>query len=219
MSKKSLLKNDSAYAVVEASFVFPVIILIFVMMIYIGMYVQAKVALQSAVQSAINMIAVEESDASVDVSSGAYMKRGGAYKNVYAKLFSSFSNGGNRGNLAKELIKKNEGKYILLAKKDLKKIEYKELNFIVYRECWLKATKEFKPPINLTWLGFPEVFEIKASAKAVIQDGDEFIRNTDIAVELGDKLLTRLGVKEKIGPVIEKIKKHKNKIKSFLSGL
>ena len=54
---------------------------------------------------------------------------------------------------------------------------------LVYKEVVVSATREFKVPVNLSFIGFPETIMITATSSAVVQNGDEFVRNIDLAVD------------------------------------
>ncbi len=57
-------------------------------------------------------------------------------------------------------------------------------NYIFYKTIEATATQTVKPPINLTWVGGPEEMTIEVTGEIVINDGDDFIRNVDFAIDM-----------------------------------
>jgi hypothetical protein len=56
-------------------------------------------------------------------------------------------------------------------------------NYVVYKEIEVTATREITVPVDLSIIKFPRTIEMIVTSKAVVQNGDEFIRNMDIAVD------------------------------------
>ena len=54
-------------------------------------------------------------------------------------------------------------------------------NFVVYKEIVVTATRTIPIPVDLSLVNFPKEIPITVSSTAVVQNGDEFVRNIDIA--------------------------------------
>ena len=65
-------------------------------------------------------------------------------------------------------------------------IECKINNYVIYKEIVVTATRKIPSPVDLSILKFPEEIEITVSSTAVVQNGDEFVRNIDLAAEFVD---------------------------------
>ena len=57
-------------------------------------------------------------------------------------------------------------------------------NFVIYKTIKATATQTVKPAVSLSLAGVGDSFTISASAEVVITDGDDFIRNTDFAIDI-----------------------------------
>ena len=67
-------------------------------------------------------------------------------------------------------------------------VEYGVVNYIIYKEIVVTASRSVPVPLNLTMFGIPRRMELTVTSIAVVQNGDEFIRNMDLAVEIMDDL-------------------------------
>ena len=67
-------------------------------------------------------------------------------------------------------------------------VEYGVVNYIIYKEIVVTASRSVPVPLNLTMFGIPRELELKVTSTAVVQNGDEFIRNMDLAVDIMDDL-------------------------------
>ena len=87
----------------------------------------------------------------------------------------------------------------------------KKTNYIIYKEISVTATQTIKPAINLAMVGADNEIEIVVTGKAVVSDGDDFIRNVDFAVDIFNQ--TSLGKKaqELVGKAKEFYDKFKEK--------
>ena len=70
-------------------------------------------------------------------------------------------------------------------------INVENQNFVIYKTIKATATQTVKPAVSLSLAGVGDSFTISASAEVVITDGDDFIRNTDFAIDIVSK--TKVG--------------------------
>lgn len=180
------LKNNQGYAVVEATLIFPLIIMIFTGLMLLASYLPQKAVLQYVTQHAATALATESSDTWL-----AYNKTAGEMqrfndksklRNVYVSLLSSiFAN--SKGVDAEDIVIKKEGDAIRFASSTLT-VDCSVMNAVLYKEISVRATSTFQSPINLGFVGLPTTIPVTVTSTAVVQNGDEFIRNVDIAVDL-----------------------------------
>ena len=85
-------------------------------------------------------------------------------------------------------------------------------NYIVYKEVIATGRRDIKMPVNLSFIGFPEKLSITVSSTAVVQNGDEFVRNVDLAAEFAGYIGKKLGLSN----VAESISNGWEKASSFL---
>jgi hypothetical protein len=63
-------------------------------------------------------------------------------------------------------------------------VEYEVKNYVIYQEVVVRVKQTIPMPVNLSFIGFPRDLEITQEARAVVQNGDEFVRNIDIAKDM-----------------------------------
>ena len=96
-----------------------------------------------------------------------------------------------------------ESKGVVNTGNDLE-VNYGVINYVVYREIIVTATKHIKLPVDLSFVGLQNEIPITVTSTAVVQNGDEFVRDidlaADIAKDIGEKhnldetLLGKIGI-------------------------
>lgn len=185
-----LIKNTKGYAVVEATILFPIIIMIFAGLVLLAMYLPTRSVLQRATQYAATAMATERSDDWLDFDT-INMKYRWKYfaDNVYAAIFSSFFSGSSEAE-AEAIVKSIDGESVA-SKSGALTVECKVVNLVVYSEISVTATRTIPIPVDLSIVGFPTEIPVTVTSTAVVQNGDEFIRNVDIAAEYLDYLFEK----------------------------
>lgn len=197
-----LNKDEKGGAVVEATILFPIIFMIFFALVILAMYLPSRALLQRATQYAATALATGRSDTWLycDSDSARYVLRAEP-DNVYVALFRSFL-GGDGAGAAEDIIEKVEESSIQTLGGELE-VSCSVTNFVIYKEITVTATRNIPSPINLTFIGFPEKIPITVSSTAVVQNGDEFIRNVDIAKDVSVWLDNKLGISDMFSGVTE----------------
>ena len=176
-------KDTNGDAVVEAAILFPIMIMIFAALVLLAIYLPARAALQRATQYAATVLAVEKSDTwlKFDESSMAYYWETDKswLPNIYTTLFSGIVDLEPR---SEEIVIDTESRSISSKAGELG-IAAEIANHILFKEVVVTASREFTMPVNLSIIRFPEIITITVTSTAVIQDGDEFIRNVDMAAD------------------------------------
>lgn len=182
-----LIKNTNGYAVVEATILFPIIIMIFAGLVLLAMYLPTRSVLQQATQYAATAMATERSDDWLDFDTRDMKYRWKHVAgNVYAAIFSSFFSGESK-NEAATIVKSIDGESLVSKSGELT-VECKVVNLVVYSEISVTATRMIPMPVDLSIVGFPTEIPVTVTSTAVVQNGDEFVRNIDIAAEYVDYL-------------------------------
>lgn len=185
-SKADNFENERGSAVVEASILFPIIFMIFLGLVILAMYLPTRSALQYATQGAANALAIEQGDTWLfyDENNLKYrwIDSKSQLSNVYVALFRSTGRG-DYNSKAEKVVANLESRTPTLKSGTLEVHCYVS-NYIVYKEIIVTATRRIPLPINLSFINFPEEIPITVSATAVVQNGDEFERNVDLAVEI-----------------------------------
>jgi Flp pilus assembly protein TadG len=187
----SFWRNTSGDAVVEATFLFPIIIFIFTALVLLSTYLPSRAILQRATQMAATAVAAEMSDTwliynETSLSYGRHTRRD-QLDNVYASLFgrTGVDYRDKAEAAAKRAIADRIGTQFGTVE-----VSCNIINYVIYREVVVTATQSFPvgSVINLSIIGFPTEIEIVATSSAVVADGDGFIRNVDLAVDYADKI-------------------------------
>jgi len=177
-----LTEDSNGDAAVEATILFPIMIMIFAALVLLSVYLPARAALQRAAQHTATALATESSDTWLffDEDSMSYYREYDRkqLKNVYADLFTGSSDISSKG---EAIIIDNENRSITSKTGNLIVEECLIINRILYKEVIVTATREFPVPVDLSFIGFPGSISITATSVAVVQNGDEFIRSVDIA--------------------------------------
>jgi Flp pilus assembly protein TadG len=187
----SIIEDTAGDAVVEATIMFPVMIMIFAALVLLALYMPAKAALQLAAQHTAITLATELSDTWLffDESSMSlknYDSRS-QLNNVYVDLFTARSDMSDKGETLAAYIESRS----ISSKAGELTVDVNIVNNLLFREIIVTATREFPMPVNLSFIGFPETISVSATSTAVVQNGDEFIRNIDIASDFVEFIIEK----------------------------
>lgn len=189
---KLLWKDSRGDAVVEAAMLFPIMILICAALVLLSIYMPLRAAMQRSTQYAATAIATERSDTwlrhNPDTLSYYWITDKRELGNVYSSLIGALvGNKRDDADNAKTMVRNMEQKNIQKPSSGLT-VEYGVVNYIIYKEIVVTASRSVPVPLNLTMFGIPREIELKVTSTAVVQNGDEFIRNMDLAVDVMDDL-------------------------------
>lgn len=211
MKQRTFWKDTRGDAVVEATILFPIIFMIFAGLMLLAMYLPTRALLQRATQYTATALATERSDTWLrcDPATGKYywLNDKKDLGTVYGTVFGALK-GNNRDEAAAadQLVRKIESEGLVKVTADLE-VEYGVLNYIVYKEIIVTATKTIKMPVDLSFVGLQNEIPITVSSTAVVQNGDEFVRNIDLAVDLVSDLSEKYGLDKTFGKVGEFLNK------------
>ena len=189
---KGIIHNTSGAAVVEAAILFPIIFMILAALVMLSMYLPQRAILQRATQYTATAISTARSDTWIDYDGDKFITPTKP-DNVYASFMKAFASG-NEAGIAEKSVKRLEQKFTILntldgydysaqfADKGLT-VTYDVMNLIIYKEVIVTATRRIPMPVDLSFVGFSKTMDITVSSIAVVQNGDEFVRNIDIVVD------------------------------------
>lgn len=185
-SQPGFCKDTRGDAIVEATILFPIILMIFAGLVLLAIYLPTRMALQHTTQYAATALATEQSDTWLDFDTGSlqykYYYGKGDLPNVYAAILASFLTNDVQDD-AEIIVRKMDEKSIT-ARSGKLEVECEIMNYLVYKEIKVTATRTVPMPVDLSFVKFPKEIPITVSSTAVVLNGDEFIRNMDLAVEL-----------------------------------
>ena len=192
---------------VEATILFPIIIMVFAGLVLLAMYLPTRAALQQATQYAATAIATERSDTWLrhDPDSMTYYweTERSALGSVYGAVLGALT-GNNRDDAdnAEQAVINMEANGVLEPAGELS-VEYGVVNYIVYKEIVVTATRTIPMPVDLSFVGFPSEIPVTVTSTAVVQNGDEFVRNMDLARDLTLFLAEKFNLTEMLDGVAE----------------
>ncbi len=178
-------KDNGGYAVVEATILFPIIMMIFAGLVLLAIYLPTRGVLQHATQYAATALATETGDTWLryDASSMQYdwAKSRSTLPNVYVALFSSFFKGDVQGK-GEKIVQTMEENGLVLRAGELT-VDCKVNNYVIYKEIAVTATRTIPMPVDLSFVRFPREIPVTVTSTAIVQNGDEFVRNIDLAAD------------------------------------
>ena len=189
--KKFINTDECGGVIVEATILFPIMIMVFAGLVLLAVFLPTRAQLQRATQYVATGMATARSDASVSFDENGYSWVGGNsnFENVYAAMFDSDISADE----AKQFIVSNfDTGFVGLG--DGLSVECGVNNYLVYKEVFVTATQSIPSPVNLSFVGFPETIDITVTSTAVVQNGDEFVRNLDLAAEFVNYVADELGI-------------------------
>jgi len=208
-----LTKDTNGDAVVEATILFPIMIMIFAALVLLAMYLPTRAALQRATQYAATAIATEKSDSWLffdekDAVDYYWKDKKEDLKNVYVAMFS---NGADIAAKGEDIVTKIEGR-CLSSKAGVLSVDSHIVNRFIYKEASVTATRVFTMPVDLTFVKFPNEIAVTVTSTAVVQNADEFVRNMDIAVDFVEYLIEKF----KLTNITDSISTYGKQVAEFL---
>jgi hypothetical protein len=140
-------------------------------------------------------------------------------RNVYIATVKSMLSGSN-SEKAEVSVEKAENRVVLTPAGDSGEfdgnlqVSFGAVNYIVYKEIIVTATRTIPVPLNLSIIRFPKEIPITVTSTAVVQNGDEFIRNMDIAVDFVEYIDEQLGISS--SAAFQKFSEMMGKVTDFL---
>ena len=190
--------------------------MVFAGLVLLSVYLPTRASLQKATQFAATAIATGNSDTwlSFDPETMEYQWAGSRDElpNVYKSVFRAFGNDSidGAGNV-ETIVTKVEQQGIVVPAGELT-VEYTVLNYVIYKEIRVTATRVIKSPVNLDFARFPREIPITVTSSAVVVNGDEFVRNMDVARDLTNFLAEKF----KLNETFDHIKTLTSKFNDFL---
>lgn len=228
----SILKNENGAAqMVEAAFIYPVVFLCIAFLIYLGLYIlqfmsvsayAQKVALLASREIAypgyINIVTESPySNASVEADLGNSNSFNGRInmtfdpEKVESRAYRYWKSNPLEGyeqsfkDILVEMVRKNS----IIGAKDNVDVVIKSDNYFIVQYVTVSVSQPLMDFPILEFFGI-ESPTVKATVQASVNDTDEFVRNTDFAVDALEIIANKLGIdvngmKEKVQNAKEKL--------------
>ena len=195
MKKIYLLNDTRGDAVVEATILFPIMLMIFAAMVMLSMYLPQSAVLQRAVQYAAESLALERSDVGYRFNEdsmsvewdynlhnsviGHFTGTNKVTNSPWYRMFGWFFEGsGDWEDRAKIIIDKVVGASVTMTNAPIN-VTVDVRKTVLYSEIEVKAIQEIPIPIDFSFIGFPKIIKVEKTALYMIPDGDTYIRNVD----------------------------------------
>lgn len=191
------VKNTNGDAVVEATILFPIMIMIFSALVLLAMYLPQRMLLQEVAQYTATAVAAEASDTYVAFDDNGNRIRKAPDISVYVTAFKGIFGSGDLQDHAQQIANYMAQNAIMpVSSQIIAEVEVK--NFVVYKEIAVTLTQTVPMPVDLSFIGFPTELRIEQQAGAVVQNGDEFVRNVDIAKDMVVWLDSKFGISQSL---------------------
>ncbi len=213
-----ILEEENGDAIVEATFVFPVMIFIIMGLIMLCIYMPTQGVLQYATQRAANAVSIELSDTWIRFDENAmefytienYEKlneEAGVYISALSTIFTDNNKLVEKGTF---IVNKLYDESIAIKTGPPLEVDVAMNNAIIYKEITVTAKKTIPIGLNLSFIGFPSELTIESTSTAVVQNGDEMVRNMDIARDVARYVDETYEIKDMFISVGEILKFGKN---------
>ncbi len=189
---KKFHKDESGLAIVEATILLPVCILMIMAVYYASIFMCQKANIQANLQNALVYYKNTGSDTFIEANANmAYVRDenrlttagGSAYgtpseKFPYRLILFSIDEDNFRS-----FFRSMAGVMFFDSGENIE-ITADSTNFVIYKSIKATATQTVRPAISFAMIGLPDAITIEVTGEVVVTDGDEFIRNIDLAVDL-----------------------------------
>ncbi|MBQ8578915.1 MAG: hypothetical protein IJ449_13270 [Clostridia bacterium] len=212
----SLKKDERGLAIVEAAILLPLCILMILAVYYAAIFLCQRANLQANLQNTLVYYKNVDSDCYVELAddmaynlnSSTVEGTASSYGNTKVLFPYRFFGLSFKEEKFEKFFHSMSG-YMFFDDGDDITLDVDTTNFIVYKTITATATQTVSPAINLSMVGIPSELTITASGEAVITNGDDFIRNTDLILDL----LAETALGEKVMDMVDKVVEIYNNLK------
>ncbi|MCD7807507.1 MAG: hypothetical protein LUH19_09265 [Lachnospiraceae bacterium] len=215
---RRLGKEESGLAIVEATILLPVCMIIVIAIYYASIFLCQKANLQANLQNALIYYKNVQSDSFVEAESQMSYSVSGNTQNGVGSSYGStrglfpyrfFMFNFSEDNF-KSFFKSMCGNMFFDTGSNVS-VEVETHNYIIYKSIEATATQTVKPAISLSLAGVPDSMTISVSGEAVITDGDDLIRNVDFVIDIVSETSVGKKITEWAGKVTSLYGKFKEK--------
>ncbi len=166
---------------VEASIIFPFIILCIVTLMYVGALLYQQVYLQALANKAVQRGAIIWDNPSKDMYIGRVTKQSLSEGGLYWRLLDS-----NKEKKIKKIeayIDRQLNTFSILESSDYS-VNVEAHDYVVYKKLKVSIANTYKIPVGqlLRMFGMSDLFTITVMSESVVNDSDELIRNSDFII-------------------------------------
>ena len=187
--KQRIDKNQEGMVEVEATFIFPIMILCVILLLYVSLFLYQRANLQASLETALLYYKNTLTDTYVERSDTIeYLFREEAYigkANTYSadRVLNPYRwvDGKNKSQESFEVYYQSVTENMLFGEPE---ITYDYTNYLLMKEIKVTATQTVEAPINFALIGVDNSYEISVTSRMVAVDHDDTIRNVDYIFDL-----------------------------------
>lgn len=201
--------------VVETAIIFPLVFLAVIAVLYICMLLFERAYLQSLADLAVQRGAVMWKNHKTDTMIGSLAKNDLKKGGLYWQLIDF--NNKEKEQKVKTFILGRLGKHRLLMPAEKPKISANSISLIAQKKLEVNIERKYRIPPGrlLKVLGMTPYYTICVKSEAVIDQPAEFIRNTDLVLDIEKDLEAKY---PEYGKMIRKIREEMNEIQNHIAG-
>ena len=192
---KQFGRDSRGYVFVEATLLLPFCLLMIVALFYVALFMCQKANLQANLENTLIYYKNVDSDTYVTAKSQMSYTTAGAEDSADGSSFEEpsikfpyrFFLSANSRNIAEgnmESFFRSMCGHMFFQTESNVKFSAQEKNYVVYKVITASATQTVHSAVSFSAIGIPDTMTIAVSGKAVVSDGDEFIRDVDFVTDL-----------------------------------
>lgn len=196
-------KEKGAVTIVEATFVFPIMIFVLFFLLFYGNAWYVKSNVENVVSKYSLEAAAEISDPLLkSIKENGKVSESKVRTRPYRYLTSSYAN--SVINTYKSKIKDeiNITGFLKGMKPNSVKCKGEYKNFVLYQTVRFEVNYEIGVPIRIIFINDPIIMSFSSADEAPISDSSEFVLNTNMVLDYVEKT----GLDKKINELLEKVK-------------
>ena len=205
---RKIFKNDSGVVIVEASIVFPIMLFVILMMLYMGNVYYQQAKLNAIVDIAAIKGAAYCADPMLDdIESAKSVPKTNNDVQPYRYLFGVSDVESKMQKYVKDQYRTSgDGFFGSMAPVSIS-CDATFNNSIIMYSFTVEATYDIKVPLRFMGTEAPTIVSLSAKATAPVNDNSEFIKNLDMALDYYESS----GLSQKVSAATDKIKEFFNK--------
>lgn len=185
-----LIKDDNGDVIVEATILFPIIIMIFAAFVMLATYMPVRGNVQRAAQYAASIISVQESDTWIKFNKDQLEQQWlgkselpNVYMQALGSIFETSNERSEKQSVAEAIVTAVLDNGIVSNNGKIIDINCEAKNYVIYKEIVVTVEYEVQMPLKLSFIEFDAKYTVSESATAIVTDGDGFVRNIDMLTD------------------------------------
>ena len=212
---KNKILSRNGEIIVETAIIFPLVFLVVIAVLYICMILFERAYMQSLADLAVQRGSIIWRNQEKDISIGSLAKEDIKKGGLYWQLIDFQNN--EKEQKVKDYILGRLAQHKLLMPAEKPEISVTSQSMFAQNKLDVNIERKFKIPPGrlLKVLGMTSYYTISVKAEAVIDQPSEFIRNTDLVLDIEKDLETKY---PEYGKMIRKVREAMDEIEKDIAG-